>query len=60
MNVTFELVAALDVNSFNTLVNERLAQGWKFMQGALVSVNRHEDMSGYGYQYSIPMILESE
>lgn len=60
MKVTFELVAATSVGTFNQLVTEHLASGWKFVANMPMMVTPHEDITGHGFQYSMPMILEEE
>lgn len=60
IKVTFKMIAALDVASFNETVNQHLNNGWKFMNGMTVLITDHEDSRGRGYQYSIAMLLEEE
>lgn len=60
MKLTFKLVAATDINSFNELVTGYLAAGWKFVANMPVAINEHEDITGHGYQYSVGMLLEEE
>lgn len=60
MKLTFELVAATDINAFDKIVNEKLAAGYKFLTGQPMFITEHEDITGPGYQYSMPMLLEEE
>jgi len=60
IKVTFKLIAAHDVNTINEVVNKHLAEGWKFMTGSTLLINKHETIAGKGYQYSITMLLEEE
>jgi len=58
MKLTFELVAANDINTFNELVNAMLTKGYRFMANMPVSIVN--DVSNPGMQYSIAMLLEEE
>lgn len=60
MKHIFVVVAAYDINSFNTLVNEKLALGYKFLNGSPMIISPCETVTGRGLQYSIPMLLEEE
>lgn len=60
MKLTFEMVAATDLNMFNKVVNQKLAQNYKFVTGMATIVTEHEDITGKGFQYSVAMILEEE
>ncbi len=60
MKLTFELVTATNLTAFNELVNEKLAQNYKFITGQLVTINEHESISGKGYQYSVALLLEED
>lgn len=57
MTLTFDLVTATTAKSFNKRVNQRLAEGWKFMSNMPVVVTRR---IGRGRHYSIPMLLEEQ
>ena len=52
------MIATTDITSFNKLVNEKLAQGYKFITGQPVYITDHEDSRGRGYQYSVALLLE--
>ncbi len=56
MKVTFKLVAAKDVNTFNDLVNQHFADGWKFVANMPVVVTP----SAEGPQFSLAMLLEEQ
>lgn len=60
MKLTFELVAATDINTFNELVNAKLAENYKFITGQLVTITPHEQLQGSGYQYSVALLLEED
>jgi len=67
MKLTFELVAATDLTTFNELVNSKLAQGYRFVTGHSILITEHTvtrvDHSGItdiGCQYSVAMLLEEE
>ena len=59
MKLTFELVYGPNIHIFNQVVNQRLAEGWKFMNQP-VMITETEEMNGPGHQYSIAMLLEEE
>lgn len=60
MKLTFELVAATNLPDFNEMVNQRLAEGFRFVVGHPMIITPREDGSGKGLQYSAAMLLEEE
>lgn len=60
MKLTFKLVAATNVTAFNEAVNYHLTEGYRFVAGQQMIITSHEDISGHGFQYSVPMLLEEE
>lgn len=58
MKLTFKLVAALDVTTFEESINAHLARGYKFIADQPITVIPHENISGHGYQYCVGMLLE--
>lgn len=61
MKLTFKLVTATDIDIFNQLVNEKLAQNYKFITGQLVTITERKSVNGLGFlQYSVALLLEEE
>jgi hypothetical protein len=60
MKITYKLIVAEDINTFEQLVDDYLEQGYRFIAGNQVMINKRGYFWQDRLQYSVSMILEGE